>query len=764
MAESITLPVGGMTCAACQGRVQRTLERTPGVTDVSVNLILGSAAVSFDPAVTAPGKLVAAIRATGYESALPDPAASPVALAEARDVARQHDYLTLRRQAVWALVAGAVAMLLSMPLMIGHAAGATVDPLMQAVMTRVAPLLAHVAPWLFALPAPLIRWALLGLTLAVMLLAGRHFYTRAWAALRHGGADMNTLIALGTLSALGYSLVATIAPQLFVTRGMAPDVYYEAVVLILAFILTGNTLEARATSRTASALGALASLQPRTAHVERDGVVVDVGLAEVGLGDIVLVRPGERVPVDADIVTGTSSADESMLTGESMPVPKVVGDRVIGGSVNGEGALRVRTAAVGESSTLAAILRLMRDAQNARAPIQRLTDRISAIFVPTIIGIAVVTFAVWALASHTAPVMHGFAAAVAVLIIACPCAMGLAVPTAVMVATGRGAQLGVLVKGADALQRAGDVDVVILDKTGTLTAGKPVVQDVRPAAGIDADALIQQMAAVELLSQHPLARAIVAEAARRAQPSIAAADFTSDGGRGASAHVDGSMVRVGSVRYLSEHGVTLPTEQGDGAMTVHAAIGSRYAGAVTLTDALRPQSVAAVARLQRAGLRVVLLTGDRRAVADRIATALGITDVVAEALPADKVAEVERWQRQGNVVAMVGDGVNDAPALARADVGMAMGGGTAVAVEAADIALMRDDPGAVADAVLLSRRTVRIIRQNLFWAFAYNVVAVPLAAGVLYPATGVLLSPIIASAAMALSSVSVVTNSLRLRH
>jgi Cu+-exporting ATPase len=774
MPESITIPVRGMTCAACQARVQRVLQHEPGVESAAVNLMLGNAAVRYDEASTTPDRLVAAIRATGYGAELPATAASPLDSQLALDGEQLHEFTVLRTRAVFALVAGAVAMIASVPLMVagGGANRTSIDPLMRALMTGVAPAMQHVAPWLFAVPRAAITWGLLGLSAIVMGWAGRHFYVRAWKAWQHRAADMNTLIAVGTGAAFAYSVFATVAPGMFTRRGLAPDVYYEAVILIIAFILVGNTLEARAKRQTASALLALAGLQPRTARVVRGGADIDVPIESVRRDDLVLVRPGERIPVDGAVIAGESAIDESMLTGEALPVTRAVGDPVVGGTVNCTGALRLRATSVGAESTLAGIVRLMRDAQNSRAPLQQLADRISAVFVPAIIGLSIVTFFVWMLTAADAPAMRGFSAAVAVLIIACPCAMGLAVPTAVMVATGSGARLGLLIKGGDALQRSGEVDVVVLDKTGTVTEGKPVVTDliVAAASRVSADDVLRFAAAVEALSQHPLAGAIVAEAGHRGLPRALAENFRSSSGLGAEATVGRHAVVVGSSAYLQHVPVDVAAldaaanrSAAHGRTPVFVAVDGALAGMIELADTIRPGSATAIQRLRAAGLRVVLLTGDRHAVAESIAREAGIADIVADVSPEGKVAAIARLQQEGRVVAMVGDGINDAPALAQADVGIAMGGGTAIAIEAADAALMREDLGAVADLLALSRRAVRIIRQNLFWAFAYNVIAVPIAAGALYPATGLLLSPVLASAAMALSSVTVIGNSLRLR-
>ncbi len=740
MSESVTLP--GLHVQAARVPVAaatNALERT-GVSDATVNLMMANAAVRYDPDRIAPEQLLEAVRATGYDAALPVAQASSVDEQRDRDAEQQGDFEQLRRKAVVALVAGAVAMF--------------------------APLM------LFAGDPATLHWLLLPLTVAVMVWAGRHFYLRAWTAFRHGAADMNTLIAVGTGAAFLYSLAVTLAPRLFAIDGVAPAVYYESVILILAFILLGNTLEARATQRAVTALSALAGLQPRTARVLRDGALIDVPIESLHRGDEVVVRAGEQVPVDGEVLDGESAVDESLLTGESIPLAKHAGDVVVGGSVNGGGVLRVRVTRVGADSTLAAIVRLMRDAQGSRAPVQQLADRISAVFVPTIILLAVLTFAVWTFTAHDAPMLRGFSAAVAVLIIACPCAMGLAVPTAVMVATGRAAQRGVLIRGGESLQRAGAVNTVVLDKTGTITEGKPVVTDVLVAAGSPrtADDLLRLAAAVESLAQHPLAGAIVAEARRRKFRLGMVADFQSRNGLGAVATVERHVVAVGSTGYLRALSIDTQALEGDadrlaalGRTPVLVAIDGVAAGVIALADPVRSTTAAAIRRLQQSGVRVVLLTGDRHAVATAIARESGVTEVIAGVTPEGKVAEIARLIDTGSVVAMVGDGTNDAPALARADVGIAMGGGTGVAIAAADVVLMREDLSLVSDAIALSRRTMQVIRQNLFWAFAYNVIAIPIAAGLLYPATGLLLSPVVASAAMAMSSVSVVANSLRLK-
>ena len=772
-AATINIPVSGMTCAACQARVQRTLQKEPGVLDASVNLMMQNANVTYDRDAVSPDRLLEAIRGTGYGAELPAEQDSAFAEQEARDRAQEEEFVDLRRKALVSGAAGVIAMLISMPLMSATAVhGAVVDPLMRWAMHSLTPALRSAAPWLYEVPAAVLSYGLLAMTLGIMLWAGRHFYTRAWAAFRHHSADMNTLIAVGTGAAFLYSFVATIAPGFFIARGVAPDVYYEAVIIIIALILTGNAFEARAKRRTADALRGLTRLQPATARVVRGNVEHDLPVEALVSGDEVLVRPGERVPVDGEVVHGESAVDESMLTGESLPVRKAVGDTVIGGTLNRTGSFRYRATTLGSASVLARIVRLMRDAQGSRAPIQRLADRISAVFVPVVVSIAIATFVVWYVASTEAPMVRGFAAAVAVLIIACPCAMGLAVPTAVMVATGRGAEMGMLLKGGEVLQRAGDITTVVLDKTGTVTEGEPTVTDVvlDPGSSMSEDELLTLVASLERSSEHPLGDAIVRHALAQQLELSPADTFESRTGRGIVGTVGGRGVAVGNQSLMTELGVKVAELEGDwerlaagGKTPMFVAVDGRPSGLLAVADPIKESSRAAITRLRSMGLRVLMLTGDNRRTAEAVAREAGVDEVSAELLPEGKVAEIERLQAPGDVVAMIGDGINDAPALARADVGMAIGTGTDVAIEAGDIVLMRGDLNTAVQAIALSRKTMVTMKQNLFWAFLYNVIGIPIAAGVLYPAFGLLLSPILASAAMAFSSVSVVANSLRLR-
>ncbi len=773
----ITLPVEGMTCAACQANVQRALTAAPGVTKAAVNLMMHEATVHYDPAATNPEQLVAAINDTGYVSHLPGPADS-ASQDDERERALAKEYATLRTKSIVSLVLGAIAMVVSMPLM---GAGAHVhspegsassvssaaDPLIAWTMRVLDPPVRALAPWLYAINPRTLMVLLLAATVLVMAWAGRHFYVRAWKGLRHRNADMNTLIAIGTGAAFIYSAVATFVPGWLAAEGGRPDVYYEAVIIIIALVLLGNAMEARAKRNTTRALRQLATLQPSTARVRRDGREVDVPIAGVHAGDLVIVRPGERIPVDGVIAQGASAVDESMLTGESIPVEKVAGDRVIGATINASGGLEITATSVGASSVLARIVSLMKEAQGSQAPIQRLADRISAVFVPVVLSIAVATFATWMIVPASPSITSAMTAAVAVLIIACPCAMGLAVPTAVMVASGRGASAGVLIKGGEPLERLADIDTVVFDKTGTLTAGTPKVVDARILTG-EREWTLALIAAVEARSEHPLAKAIASYPDKAGHHTVA--DFNAAAGRGVTAKVDGHPVVVGTVAFLEQSGIDTAAARevstswaAQGRTVVVAAIDGTVAAIFAVADTLRPEAAGVIASLRRRGLRAVMLSGDRKTTAEAIAKQVGIDEVIAEVLPDGKVDAIKRLQQGGARVAMIGDGLNDAPALAQADVGMAMASGTDIAAEAASVTLMRSDLTGVEHAIVLAKKTMKTMKQNLFWAFIYNVVGIPVAAGVLYPAFGILLSPILASAAMAVSSVSVVSNSLRLR-
>jgi Cu+-exporting ATPase len=710
MTETVHINVGGMTCAACQAHVQRALRDTPGVAKAAVNLMAGEATVVFDPQTVAAPALLEAIRDTGYDAELPSPSLGEFAQQEERERAQIEEARELSVKAIVSLALGAVSMWLSMQFMGNQS----------------------------------VNWLLLAVAAFVMIWAGRDIFVGAFKAGRHGSADMNALIALGTGAAFLYSAAVTVAPAFFRARGLSADVYYEAAILILAFVVSGRALEARAKRQTTGALRTLIGLQPATARVLRDSVETEAPIAEVRRGDLIVVRPGEKLPVDGAIADGSSFVDESMLTGEPLPVEKSPGDNVAGGTINTTGSFRYRATTLGSESVLARIVALMRQAQASRAPIERLADRISGIFVPAVIALAVLTFLGWLLAG--AAVTKAATAAVAVLIIACPCAMGLAVPTAVMVATGRGAGMGLLIKGGEALEKLRRVDTVVLDKTGTVTEGKPRVTNAHIG-----DEALRMAAAAERRSEHPLARAVVEFAESRGLQIPDAQEFEAHVARGVEARVEGRVVVAGDRDFLADRGIA--TQNGPGILV---AVDGEFAGSVQVADPIRPTSKAAVEELSRLGLNVTMLTGDRRENAEAVARAAGIEGVVAGVRPGGKTAEIQRLQREGHTVAMAGDGINDAPALAQADVGFAMGSGTDVAMEAGDVTILRADLRAIPQAISLSRAAWRIMKQNLFWALGYNVIAIPAAA------LG-FLNPVIASAAMAASSVSVIANSLRLK-
>ncbi len=701
--QTLNIQVGGMTCAACQLHVRKALEKTPGVWEAAVNLMAGEAMVVFDPSKVGPDALLEAVRDSGYDAELPPP---DVAEQEAREQAQIADARSLMHKAIVSLVLGSGAMWLSMQYMHDNWA----------------------------------HWALLVATLFVMTWAGGRIFTGAWRGALHRSMDMNTLVALGTGAAFVYSAAVTVVPGFFAARGIGHDVYFEAAIFILAFVITGRALEERAKRQTTKALRELMGLQAPTARVSREGVESEVPVSSVRTGDVIVVRPGENLPVDGEVIDGSSYVNEAMLTGEPDPVEKVAGSLVVGGTLNTLGSFRYRATTLGGASVLSRIVALMRQAQTSRAPIEAVADRISGVFVPTVIGLATLTLLGWVFTGHDW--VQSAVAAVAVLIIACPCAMGLAVPTAVMVSAGRAAQAGLLVKGGAALEQLHAVDVVVLDKTGTVTEGRPRVVE----ASISDEALAWA-AAVERRSEHPLARAVTEYADSRSLPSYEVTGFEATPGLGVRGLVEGHRIAAGTAGFLG-------VAEAKGGLLI--SVDGVLAGSLEIYDPIRETSLAAVGDLRSMNVHVVLLTGDRRPNAERVAEAAGIQDVIAEVLPEGKVSEIQQLQTEGRKVAMVGDGMNDGPALAQADVGIAMGSGTGVAIEAADVTLLRSDLRAVAQAVRLSRKTWRIIRQNLFWALAYNVIAIPAAAFGL-------LNPIIASAAMAASSLTVVGNSLRLR-
>jgi Cu+-exporting ATPase len=734
--ESLTLPVIGMTCASCQHHVENALKDTAGVKSAHVDLMANRALVEFDPAEASAERLVEAIRKAGYDAVLPHAGAVPLGSGSSRG--------RTEIKAAATLVAGALAMLASMPL--------------DAQMGIFDQHLMRILPWLYQVPPDTLRWSMLSVTAVLMAWAGGDIYAAAVRGLAHGSTNMNTLVSLGTGVAFAYSVFATVAP--------APDhlFYCDAVLLILGFLLLGKALEARAKRRALAAIDALSRLCPATARRILDGVETLVPLEEIRIGDTVLVLPGERFPVDAKIVEGRTSVDESMLTGEAMPLPREAGELVLAGSLNYEGAVVCKAASLGEDTVLAQITRMVEQAQSSRAPTERLADRASSIFVPVVLVLAVITFVVWMATTHS--VSMALASTVSVLVIACPCAMGLAVPAALTVAVGRGAQFGVLYKGGEALERLANLNVVVLDKTGTLTVGRPVLQAVRPVKGYSEDDLLRMAAAAEERSNHPLAHAVVDCARARAIKWEPAEEVVVIPGRGVAARVEDYNCLLGNEALFQESAIRFPDSippAKPGVTRLWIALDYQSIGCFDAKDSLRPDAGGAVAALQQSGLRVIMLTGDSAAASAPIANQAGIGEVEAGLDPAGKLARIRTLQQQGLRVAMVGDGINDAAALAQADAGISMGSGADLAQEAGDVLLLRAQPSAMIAAIDLAKSTVGVMRQNLMWAAAYNVMGIPLAGGMLYPTFHVLLSPWIAAAAMAMSSVSVLANSLRLR-
>ena len=716
--SEITLSVTGMTCAACVGHVERALRGVPGVLDASVNL--GTEMAKVTGVGVEAGDLVAAVEGAGYGAEISDGGAPAEEAEKAAD----------RREMLVVLAAALLSLPLVLP-MFGHLAG--VD---------------------FALPG---LWQL-GIAAIVQFVIGRNFYVGAWKALKSLTGTMDLLVALGTSAAFGLSVYNLF----FMAAGAEAHLYFEAAAVIITLIKLGKWLEARARRGTSAAIRELMKLRPEQAQVERDGEIVTVSAAAVKTGEIVVVRPGERIPVDGTVLSGESAVDESLLTGESIPVGKAPGDGVTGGSVNGDGLLRIETTTVGKASMLERIIALVESAQAAKPPVQRLVDKVTNVFVPVVVAIALVAWAGWLLSGGT--MEQSIIAAVSVLVIACPCALGLATPTAIMAGTGAAAKAGILIKDVEALERAGAVDTIIFDKTGTLTAGRPDVTDIVTAGEGAEDALLRLVASAQQGSEHPLAKAVLDAAEARGLAVDKVENFSRVGGRGLTARVGGAGIWVGNRGLMAEAGADVEAlearvaaleEDGKTVMWV-AGEDKALLGAIAVADRLRPEAVEALEILHGRGIAVMMLTGDNARTAAAIAKRLGLDDFRAEVLPGDKAAEVERLRAEGKVVAMVGDGVNDAPALAAADIGLAMGSGTDIAMETAGVTLMRPDPRLAADAIDVSRATGRKIYQNLFWAFIYNVVGIPLAA------LG-FLSPIIAGAAMAFSSVSVVSNALMLR-
>jgi Cu+-exporting ATPase len=824
--ERVDLPITGMTCAACARRIERQLNRTPGVQRAGVNFATSRATVEYDPETAGVSQLIEAVREIGYGTAgtaradfIVDDSARP---AGSSSQLEKH----LMRQAG---VCSASFNLGTMEVRVEYLPGATEVRKVRRAIEEFGYRVREVSGsgseeaedseraarraeytdlrrkfWVAAalsLPVLVIamshgrisfldfagvNWLQLALTTPVVFYSGWQFYRGAWAAFRHRAADMNTLIAVGTGAAYLYSIAATIAPNFFSAQashdGMAgmngmngasvSPVYFEAASVIIALILLGRLLESRAKGRTGDAIARLIGLQPKTARVVRDEIEIDIAVEEVVPGDVVVVRPGEKIPVDGLVEAGASAVDESMLTGESLPVEKTAGDVVFGATLNKTGSFKFKATKVGKDTALQQIVKLVADAQGSKAPIARTADVISGIFTPVVICISIATFVVWfALAPEDVRFTMALVNAVSVLIIACPCALGLATPTAIMVGTGKGAENGVLIKDGESLETAHLLQAIVLDKTGTITRGEPQLTDVFTTARVSEEELLRLAASAERGSEHPLGEAIVRAAEARGLQLSEASNFKAVAGHGIEAEVSGHRLLLGNLKLMRERGVILDglSERAsvlalEGKTPMYAAIDGKLAGMLAVADEIKPESKEAIAAMQRMGLDVLMMTGDNRPTAEAVARQVGIQRVLAEVLPEGKAQEVRRLQQEEKrIVGMVGDGINDAPALAQADVGIAIGTGTDVAIEASDITLIKSDLRGVVTAIALSHATIRTIKQNLFWAFVYNVVGIPVAAGLLYPLTGWLLSPIIASAAMSLSSVSVVTNSLRLR-
>ena len=731
----IDFSIRGMTCAACVGAVERALKELYGVLSVSVNLAAEKASVEYIPTIVGFGDFKRTIKEAGYDAEqLGDE------FVDSERGRREKEYRELLTQF-------GISAALSIPIFIGN-------------MLSV-PVLSN---WyvLFALATPVQFWC------------GLRFHRAAISSLRHGTTNMNTLISIGTNAAYFYSTAAVFAPRLFFAGGIAPQVYFDTSVAIITLILMGRLLEARAKGKTSESIRRLMGLQAKTATVVRDGNEIDVLIEEVLAGDIVVVKPGGRIPVDGIVVSGYSTVDESMLTGESLPVEKIEGDTLFSGTVNKTGSFRLRALKIGRDTALAQIVRLVEAAQGSKAPIQRLADKIASVFVPVVLGIAVLTFIIWFIAGPRPSFALALMNFIAVLIIACPCSLGLATPTAIMVGTGKGAENGILIRDAEALELSHKIEVVVLDKTGTITKGEPELLDIAPTGGIAPDTVLKIAAAAEKLSEHPLGKAIIKKAAEKGLDVADPLDFTAmpGGGIKAKVMVDGSEAEVfiGNERMLREEGLDLSPGTDSarlaasrGRTPVFVAADKKLIGVLSIADTIKAGSAEAIKELYSMGIEVIMITGDHKSTAEAIAKEVGIDTFFADVLPGQKVEIIKKIKSRGKVTAMVGDGINDAPALAEADVGVAIGTGTDIAIEASGLTLIKGHLKSVADAIRLSRLTIRTIKQNLFWAFFYNAIGIPVAAGVLYPFGGPLLNPMFASAAMAFSSFSVVSNSLRLR-
>jgi len=736
--SKVILSLHGMHCASCASSIESITRSMTGVTSSNVNFAIAQAVIEFDEKKLSIATIQQKIKDSGYEAILPEEIDSDhqkkLNLTETQDLTRKV----------------AVGGVISLILVIGSL------PMMTGVHIPFIPAWLHNA------------WFQLIMALPIQLWCGSSFYIGAWKALKNRTATMDTLIGLGTLAAFSYSLTVTLNPNFLISQGLRPEVYYEVSVVVITLILLGKLFENRAKGETSDAIRKLIGLQAKTARVLRDGQEVDIPIEQVQIDDIVLVRPGEKIPVDGEAIAGNSTVDESMVTGESIPIEKKVGDRVIGATMNKTGSLQIKASHIGKDSVLSQIVQLVKDAQGSKAPIQRLADQVTGWFVPVVIAIAIATFVIWF--GVVGNITLATISAVSVLIIACPCALGLAAPTSIMVGTGKGAENGILIKDAGSLELAHKIQTIVLDKTGTLTEGKPVVTDVF-ALNKNDDELLKLVAAIERNSEHPLAEAVVNYARQKDITIPEVTEFLAIAGSGVQGKVNNSLVQVGTRRWMDElqidtsalHQYQDAWETG-GKTVVLVAVDNQVRGLIGIADKLKPSSQVVVAALQKMKIEVVMLTGDNQSTAEAIAREVGIKRVFAGVRPDQKVAKIRELQAEGKVVAMVGDGINDAPALAQADVGLAIGTGTDVAIAASDITLISGDLQGIVTAIQLSRATISNIQQNLFFAFIYNVAGIPIAAGILYPFSGWLLNPMIAGGAMALSSLSVVTNALRLRN
>ncbi|AVH68197.1 heavy metal translocating P-type ATPase [Nostoc sp. 'Peltigera membranacea cyanobiont' N6] len=744
--ETVTLKLRGMSCASCANSIEDAINSVPGVDECIVNFGAEQATVKYDPKRTDLEAIQEAVDAAGYSAY---PLQKQNLMTGEDDVEKKHrlrESRDLMRKVTVGSIISTVLVIGSLPMMTGlH--------------------LPFIPAWLHN------PWVQLILTTPVQFWCGYSFYINGWKALKRHAATMDTLIALGTSAAYFYSLFPTLFPSFFINQGLTPDVYYETAAVVITLILLGRLFENRAKGQTSEAIRKLIGLQAKTARLIRNGREVDVPIEEVQIGDVILVRPGEKIPVDGEVIEGASTIDEGMVTGESVPVKKQPGDEVIGATINKTGSFKFRATRVGSDTVLAQIVQLVQQAQGSKAPIQRLADQVTGWFVPAVIAIALLTFIIWF--NFTGNVTLALITTVGVLIIACPCALGLATPTSVMVGTGKGAENGILIKGAESLELAHKIQTIVLDKTGTITQGKPTVTDfvtVNGTANGNEMRLVQLTASVERNSEHPLAEAVVRYAQSQEVELAPVKEFEAITGSGVQGIVSGHLVQIGTQRWMSELDIDAQALQQDkerleylGKTAIWITVDGQIQGLMGISDAIKPTSIQAIRALQKLGLEVVMLTGDNRRTAETIAREVGINRVLAEVRPDQKAATVQKLQSEGKIVAMVGDGINDAPALAQADVGMAIGTGTDVAIAASDITLISGDLRSIVTAIQLSRATIRNIRQNLFFAFIYNVAGIPIAAGILFPIFGWLLNPIIAGAAMAFSSVSVVTNALRLR-